>query len=245
MPASALLLKALAVRLGGPWRGFVNRLRARRARLGGQPAVAETLPEPLMLGDAERGQALVEGRWSALGRTVATGGGSIWVTGTYDPALNLTYWGTGNPGPDFNPAQRPGDNLYTNSVVALDADTGALKWHFQFTPADRYDWDATQVPVLVDTKWRGSPARLLMLANRNGFFYVLDRVTGKFLLGQPFVKQNWASGLDDNGRPIQTPQPPGATTWPDASTRLPARAARKLPRGPMAAILSARIARSP
>jgi alcohol dehydrogenase (cytochrome c) len=142
------------------------------------------------------------------------GGGSIWVTGTYDPVLNLTYWGTGNPGPDFNPAQRPGDNLYTNSVVALDADTGRLKWHFQFTPGDRYDWDSTQVPVLVDAPWRGSSAKLLMLANRNGFFYVLDRVTGKFLLGKPFVKQNWASGLDENGRPIQTPQPPGATTWP-------------------------------
>ena len=150
--------------------------------------------------------------WS--GDAWKNGGGSIWVTGTYDPALNLTYWGTGNPGPDFNPAQRPGDNLYTNSVVALDADTGRLKWHFQFTPGDRYDWDATQVPVLVDAPWRGSPARLLMLANRNGFFYVLDRVTGRFLLGKPFVKQNWASGLDENGRPIQTPQPPGATTWP-------------------------------
>jgi alcohol dehydrogenase (cytochrome c) len=150
--------------------------------------------------------------WS--GEAWKSGGGSIWVTGSYDPALNLTYWGTGNPGPDFNPAQRPGDNLYTNSVVALDPDTGTLKWHFQFTPADRYDWDATQVPVLVDTTWRGAPARLLMLANRNGFFYVLDRVNGRFLLGKPFVKQNWASGLDDNGRPIQTPQPPGATTWP-------------------------------
>jgi alcohol dehydrogenase (cytochrome c) len=150
--------------------------------------------------------------WS--GDAWKTGGGSIWVTGSYDPALNLTYWGIGNPGPDFNPAQRPGDNLYTNSVVALDADTGQLKWHFQFTPADRYDWDATQVPVLVDTNWRGTPARLLMLANRNGFFYVLDRATGRFLLGKPFVKQNWASGLDENGRPIQTPQPSGATTWP-------------------------------
>jgi alcohol dehydrogenase (cytochrome c) len=150
--------------------------------------------------------------WS--GDAWKSGGGSIWVTGTYDPALNLTYWGTGNPGPDFNPAQRPGDNLYTDSVVALDASTGKLTWHFQFTPADRYDWDSTQVPVLVDAQWRGSPAKLLMLANRNGFFYVLDRVTGKFLLGKPFVRQNWASGLDDTGRPIQTPQPPGATTWP-------------------------------
>jgi alcohol dehydrogenase (cytochrome c) len=150
--------------------------------------------------------------WS--GEAWKTGGGSIWVTGTYDPALNLTYWGTGNPGPDFNPAQRPGDNLYTNAVVALDADTGTLKWHFQFTPGDRYDWDSTQVPVLVDSTWRGSPAKLLLLANRNGFFYVLDRATGKFLLGKPFTKQNWASGLDGNGRPIQTPQPAGATTWP-------------------------------
>ena len=150
--------------------------------------------------------------WS--GEAWKTGGGSLWVTGSYDPSLNLTYWGTGNPGPDFNPAQRPGDNLYTDSVVALDADTGKLKWHFQFTPGDAYDWDATQVPVLVDTNWRGAPAKLLMLANRNGFFYVLDRSSGKFLLGKPFVKQNWASGLDESGRPIQTPQPPGATTWP-------------------------------
>lgn len=150
--------------------------------------------------------------WS--GDAWKTGGGSIWVTGTYDPALNLTYWGTGNPGPDFNPAQRPGDNLYTDSLVALDADTGTLKWHFQFTPHDKYDWDATQVPVLADATWRGTPMKLLMLANRNAFFYVLDRVTGKFLLGVPFSKQNWASGLDEKGRPIETPQPEGATTWP-------------------------------
>jgi alcohol dehydrogenase (cytochrome c) len=143
-----------------------------------------------------------------------SGGGSIWVTGSYDPELNLTYWGIGNPGPDFNPAQRPGDNLYTNSVVALDADSGALKWHFQFTPHDKYDWDSTQVPVLADATWHGRPTKLLMLANRNAFFYVLDRVTGKFLLGVPYVKVNWASGLDENGRPVETPQPPGATTWP-------------------------------
>ncbi len=148
------------------------------------------------------------------GDTWKNGGGSLWVTGTYDPALNLTYWGVGNPGPDFNAAQRPGDNLYTDSVVALDADTGRLRWHFQFTPNDRYDWDATQVPVLVDTNWNGTPAKLLMLANRNGFFYVLDRSSGKFLFGKPFVKVNWTSGLDANGRPMQTPQPPGGTTWP-------------------------------
>jgi len=143
-----------------------------------------------------------------------TGGGSVWVTGSYDPALNLTYWGVGNPGPDWNPDQRPGDNLYTDSVVALDADTGALKWHFQFTPNDGYDYDSVQVPVLVDTNWRGAPAKLMLWANRNGYFYVLDRVTGRFLQGTPFVKVNWASGLDERGRPIQTPQPPGAPTWP-------------------------------
>jgi alcohol dehydrogenase (cytochrome c) len=143
-----------------------------------------------------------------------SGGGSVWVTGSYDPALNLTYWGIGNPGPDWNPGQRPGDNLYTDSVVALDADTGQLKWHFQFTPNDGYDYDSVQVPVLVDMNWRGAPAKTLLWANRNGYFYVLDRVTGKFLLGTPFVKVNWSSGLDERGRPIQTPQPPGMPTWP-------------------------------
>jgi alcohol dehydrogenase (cytochrome c) len=142
------------------------------------------------------------------------GGASVWITGSYDPALNLTYWGVGNPGPDWNPDQRPGDNLYSDSVVALDADTGALKWHFQFTPNDAYDYDAVQIPVLVDMQWRGEPRKLMLWGNRNGFFYVLDRVTGEFLQGTPFVKVNWASGLDAKGRPIQTPQPPGAPTWP-------------------------------
>ncbi len=143
-----------------------------------------------------------------------TGGAPIWTTGSYDPALNLTYWGAGNAGPDWNPSQRPGDNLYTNSVVALDADTGQIKWHFQFSPHDAYDYDATQVPVLVDTTWKGSPRKLMMWANRNGFFYVLDRATGEFLAGYPFVKINWASGLDAKGRPIQTPQPAGTATFP-------------------------------
>src|SRR5437867_2170665 len=143
-----------------------------------------------------------------------SGGGSVWVTGTYDPELNLTYWGVGNPGPDWNPEQRPGDNLYTDSVIALDPDTGRLRWHFQFTPNDPYDYDSVQVPVLVDMNWNGAPAKLMVWGNRNGYFYVLDRVTGKFLLGKPFVKVNWASGLDERGRPIQTPQPPGAPTWP-------------------------------
>ena len=136
------------------------------------------------------------------------------MTPSYDPALNLTYWGVGNPGPDWNPDQRPGDNLYTDSVVALDADTGALKWHFQFSPNDPYDYDSVQIGVLADINWRGTPTKAMLWANRNGFFYVLDRTNGRFLSGTPFVKVNWASGLDDNGRPIPTPQPEGQPTWP-------------------------------
>ena len=143
-----------------------------------------------------------------------TGGGSIWLTPSYDPELNLTYWGVGNPGPDWNPDQRPGDNLYTDSVVALDADTGALKWHFQFTPNDGYDYDAVQIAVLADLNWRGTPTKTMLWANRNGMFYVLDRATGRFLHGSPFVKVNWNSGLDEKGRPIPTPQPAGQPTWP-------------------------------
>ncbi|MEZ5283972.1 MAG: hypothetical protein R2712_04010 [Vicinamibacterales bacterium] len=134
--------------------------------------------------------------------------------GSCDPELNLTYWGVGNPGPDWNPSQRPGDNLYSDSVVALDADTGRLKWHFQFTPNDAYDYDAVQVPVLVDREWHGAPMKLMLWANRNGYFYVLDRVTGRFLSGSPFVKVNWSSGLDERGRPTQTPQPGGSPTYP-------------------------------
>ena len=142
------------------------------------------------------------------------GGASVWVTGSYDADLNLTYWGVGNPGPDWNPGQRPGDNLYSDSAVALDADTGELVWHFQFTPNDGYDYDSVQVPVLVDIDWNGVPRRLMLWANRNGYFYVLDRVTGEFLTGTPFVRVNWSSGLQENGRPIPTPQPAGSPTWP-------------------------------
>jgi alcohol dehydrogenase (cytochrome c) len=143
-----------------------------------------------------------------------TGGGSVWLTPSFDPSTNLTYWGVGNPGPDWNSDQRPGDNLYTDSVVALDADTGALKWHFQFTPNDTYDYDAVQIAVLADIPWRGTPTKAMLWANRNGFWYVLDRTNGRFLYGAPFVKVNWASGLDDKGRPIATPQPTGEPTWP-------------------------------
>jgi alcohol dehydrogenase (cytochrome c) len=142
------------------------------------------------------------------------GSAAVWLTGSYDPDLNLTYWGTGNPGPDWNPGQRPGDNLYSDCVLALDPDTGKLKWYFQFTPNDPYDYDSVQIPVLADMDWNGSPRKLMLWGNRNGFFYVLDRTTGKFLNGAPFVKVNWASGLDAKGRPIPTPQPPGKPTFP-------------------------------
>ena len=143
------------------------------------------------------------------------GGAPAWLTGSYDPDLNLTYWGIGNPGPDWNPSQRPGDNLYSDSVVALDADTGELEWYFQFTPNDPYDYDSVQIPVLIDAPdGAGGTLKLMLWGNRNGFFYVLDRESGRFLSGSPFVDVNWASGLDDSGRPVLTPQPPGATTFP-------------------------------
>jgi alcohol dehydrogenase (cytochrome c) len=150
--------------------------------------------------------------WS--GQAWEHGGGSVWVTGSYDPALNLTYWGVGNPGPDWNPDQRPGDNLYTDSVVALDVDTGKLKWHYQFTPNDAYDYDSVQVPVLADLMWKGSLTKTMLWGNRNGNFYVLDRETGKFLSGTPFVKVTWMNGFDEGGKPIQTPQPVGMPTYP-------------------------------
>jgi len=133
------------------------------------------------------------------------GGASVWVTGSYDPDLNLTYWGVGNPGPDYNGDERAGDNLYSDSVVALDADTGKLKWHFQFTPHDVFDYDSVQIPVLADFSWQGSARKVMLWANRNGFFYVLDRTTGEFLLGKPFERVTWATGLDAKGRPILAP----------------------------------------
>ena len=134
-----------------------------------------------------------------------TGGASVWLTGSYDPELNLTYWGVGNVSPSYDGSVRPGDNLYGSSVIAVDVDSGKLKWHFQFTPHDVWDWDAVQIPVLVDRPWQGRQRKLMMWGNRNAFFYVLDRATGEFLLGKPFVKQTWAKGLDAKGRPIRIP----------------------------------------
>ena len=147
------------------------------------------------------------------------GGGPTWITGSYDPALNLVYWGVGNPNPDFYGGNRRGDNLYTASVVALDADTGTLRWHFQYTPHDEHDWDANQIQVLADLSIGGRERKTLITANRNGFFYVLDRVTGAFIQAKPYVTTTWATATDPKGRPIelpnQRPTPEGVRTCPD------------------------------
>jgi len=134
-----------------------------------------------------------------------TGGGSVWVTGSYDPELNLTYWGVGNPGPDWNGDSRPGDNLYSDSVVALDPDTGKLKWYYQFSPHDEFDYDSVQVPVLTEMQWKGSQRKVMLWANRNGMFYLIDRTSGEFLQGKPFAKVNWLTGFDEKGRPMRAP----------------------------------------
>lgn len=154
------------------------------------------------------------------------GGATTWMPGTYDPELNTVYWGTSNAAPDFDGNVRPGDDLYTACLLALDVDTGKLKWHFQFTPHDLFDYDATETAVLVDAQYEGAPRKLLVEANRNGFLYVLDRANGNFLSATPFVKKlNWASKIDANGRPVRTgakptnegtlicPDMTGATNW--------------------------------
>ena len=133
-------------------------------------------------------------------------GAATWLTGTYDPELDTLYWPTGNPSPDLYGDNRIGDNLYSNSILALDPKTGKLKWYFQFTPHDVWDYDAQETPALIDANWQGKPRKLLVQANRNGFFYVLDRTNGEFLLGTKYVKNvTWASGLTAQGRPIRPP----------------------------------------
>ncbi len=149
------------------------------------------------------------------------GGGSTWTTGSYDPEQNLIFWGTGNAGPDYNGAEREGDNLYTASIVALDGDTGQMRWHYQFTPHDVWDWDSTQVPVLADVTIGGQPRKVVIFANRNGFFYVLDRVTGKLIYGKPFIQTSWAKEIRADGRPMllpgSLPTEEGARVCPDQS----------------------------
>ena len=144
---------------------------------------------------------------------------ATWLTGTYDPALDIVYWPTGNPCPDYDGRERLGDNLYSDAILALEARSGRLKWYFQFTPHDVWDWDAQQPPVLIDATWRGQPRRLLLHANRNGFFYVLDRTSGALLLAQAFVKNlTWARAIGSDGRPVlnpgQEPTPTGTKVCP-------------------------------
>jgi len=172
-------------------RGFVE---ARDATSGKEVWKFNTIPQS--------GQSGAD-TWNRL--ALNTGGGPTWLTGSFDATNNLLYWPTGNPSPNFEGEARAGDNLYTNSVVALDADHGTLKWSFQFTPHDVFDWDATEILVLIDRKVAGTQKHLLAQANRNGFFYLLDRNTGAFRLGKSFAKQTWAEYIDGSGRPIVIP----------------------------------------
>lgn len=174
-----------------PTRGFID---AYHAETGKRLWRFHTIPT-----EGEKGFET----WS--GESYKIGGGATWLGGSYDPELNLIYWGVGNPYPDFDTAARKGDNLYTDSVVALDADTGKLKWHYQFTPHDVWDWDGVNELVLIDLNWQGRNVKALVHADRNGHFYALDRTNGKFLYAKPFVRVTWAKGFDSNGRPIIDP----------------------------------------
>jgi alcohol dehydrogenase (cytochrome c) len=170
--------------------------------------------------DPETGKT--QWQWDAtppVGTPNTTTGGNSWMTGTYDPDLNLIYWGTGNPTPVLNATSRPGDNLYTCSIVALNPDTGKLVWAFQPSPHDTHDWDAAEVPVLVDGNFDGKPRKMLLQSSRNGYFFVLDRTNGESLLTVPFGPVNWAKGIDKKGQPIPNPDkepaPDGRIIAPD------------------------------
>jgi alcohol dehydrogenase (cytochrome c) len=190
-------------------RGFVA---AYQASTGEQVWRFWTIPKP--------GEKLSE-TW--IGKALENGCGATWLSGSYDPDLDLLYWAVGNPCPDFNGEDRKGDNLYTDSVLALKPKTGELKWYFQFTPHDTHDWDATEPLVLVDEMFQGRPRKLLVQANRNGFFFVLDRANGEMLLAKPFItKSTWASGFTKEGKPIvlpnSEPSPEGSVSCPDSGT---------------------------
>jgi alcohol dehydrogenase (cytochrome c) len=188
---------------GGDWptRGFID---AYDAKSGSRAWRFYTIPAP-----GEPGSET----WPSA-EAMAQGGGATWMTGSYDPDLNVLYWGTGNPYPSLYGGDRLGDNLYTASLLALDVDTGTLKWHYQFTPHDTHDWDANQVPVLADLSLGGPSRKVVMVANRNGFFYVLDRVTGKLLRAKPFAEAQWAKEIGPDGRPVLAPLTP-ETCLPD------------------------------
>ena len=186
----------------GPIRGYIA---AFDAKTGAEVWRFYTIPGP-----GEPGNDT----WA--GDSWKVGGVGVWNAGAYDPETNLVFFGTGNPAPDWDGSTRRGDNLYSDSVVALDADTGKLKWHYQFTPHDELDYDSTQVPVLADIQWQGKPRKVMLWANRNGVMYVLDRVTGEFLKGKPYVKTNWLDGFDAKGRPnrVKFPTKEGTAIYP-------------------------------
>ncbi|MBM3726212.1 MAG: PQQ-dependent dehydrogenase, methanol/ethanol family [Acidobacteria bacterium] len=208
-PGAPLALKdKVIVGMAGGERGVSGFLDAYDIATGKHLWRFNTIPQP---GEANFGT------WA--GDSWKTGGASTWNTGAFDPDLNLLYWGTSNPWPDYNGDFRKGDNLYSCSVLALDADTGKLRWYYQFTPHDLHDWDSTQIPILVDKPVAGKPRKLVVWPNRNGFFYALDRVTGEFLFAKAFVKQTWVEGFDAKGRPLlnpgNEPTPEGnVETWP-------------------------------
>jgi alcohol dehydrogenase (cytochrome c) len=184
--------------------GFIE---ARDAVTGKEIWRFDTIPQPGQPGG---------NTWA--GNSGRTGGGPTWLTGSFDPDSNLIYWAVGNPSPNFDGDARAGDNLYTDSVVALDADRGNLRWYFQFTPHDLFDWDANEILVLLDGNSGGKRQRLLAQANRNGFFYLLEAEKGKYLLAKPFATQTWADGIDSHGRPkvnpAANPREEGTTTYP-------------------------------
>ncbi len=170
--------------------------------------------------DPETGE--VQWQWNSTppaGTPNSTTGGMTWMTGTYDPELNLIYWGTGNPTPVLSGGSRPGDDPWTCSIVAINPETGKLAWGFQASPHDTHDWDAVETPVLVDADFHGQPRKMLMQSSRNGYFFVLDRTNGKSLLTTTFGPTNWASGLDSEGRPVpipdKEPKPDGRLIAPD------------------------------
>lgn len=193
---------------GGDWPGVRGLVAAYKASDGKLVWKFQTIPE-----EGEPGAATWGGN-----PPKAVGGGATWVTGSYDPETDTLYWDTGNPYPDSNGRIRPGDNLYTDCILALNPDTGKLKWYYQATPHDTHDWDAVAPLILVDTKFQGKLRKLLLFTNKNGFFYVLDRTNGHVLLAKPFVRVTWASGIGPNGRPELLPEdrvvcPEVGTNW--------------------------------
>ncbi len=197
--APLIVNKSVVVGVAGGEYGIRGFVSAYDAQTGQQQWKFNTIPGPSEFGhDTWKNDA-----WR-------TGGGATWITGSYDPSLDLLYWGVGNPAPGLQGNVRPGDNLFTDSLIALHAGSGKLAWYFQFTPHDEHDWDAIQTPIMADIPIKGVLRRVICVANRNGFYYVLDRTNGEFLVGVPFVEQNWAKGLDSAGRPILASEAEGS-----------------------------------